>query len=71
VPTGAYYQTQSTLTKAEIEITTNVINGRWLAAYGNYEHEMIAEKLGGLPPEKAQVLERRWRSGIVIPASSR
>jgi 4-carboxymuconolactone decarboxylase len=56
VPTGAYYQTQSTLTKAEIEITTNVINGRWLAAYGNYEHEMIAEKLGGLPPEKVEAL---------------
>jgi 4-carboxymuconolactone decarboxylase len=33
VPTGAYFQTQSTLTKAEIEIATNVINGRWLAAY--------------------------------------
>jgi 4-carboxymuconolactone decarboxylase len=47
VPTGAYYQTQSTLTKAEIEIATNVINGRWLAAYSNYEHEMIAE--GGRP----------------------
>jgi 4-carboxymuconolactone decarboxylase len=29
VPTGAYFQTQSTLTKAEIEIATNVINGRW------------------------------------------
>ncbi len=43
VPTGAYYQTQSTLTKAEIEIATNVINGRWLAAYSNYEHEIIAE----------------------------
>jgi 4-carboxymuconolactone decarboxylase len=56
VPTGAYYQTQSTLTKAEIEITTNVINGRWLAAYGNYEHEMIAEKLGGLPPAKVEAL---------------
>jgi 4-carboxymuconolactone decarboxylase len=27
VPTGAYYQTESTLTKAEIEIATNVING--------------------------------------------
>jgi 4-carboxymuconolactone decarboxylase len=56
VPTGAYYQTQSTLTKVEIEITTNVINGRWLAAYGNYEHEVIAEKLGGLPPAKVVAL---------------
>ena len=56
VPTGAYYQTQSTLTKTEIEITTNVINGRWLAAYGNYEHEIIAEKLGGLPPARVEAL---------------
>jgi hypothetical protein len=29
VPTGAYFQTESTLTKAEIEIVTNVIAGRW------------------------------------------
>ena len=56
VPTGAYFQTESTLTKAEIEIATNVINGRWLAAYANYEHEWIAEDLGGLQPEKVQRL---------------
>ena len=36
VPTGAYYRTSNRpLTKAEIEIATNVINGRWLAAYSN------------------------------------
>jgi 4-carboxymuconolactone decarboxylase len=29
VPTGAYYQTESTLAKAEIEIVTNIINGCW------------------------------------------
>lgn len=56
VPTGAYYQKQSTLKKAEIEIATNVINSRWLAAYSNYEHEMIAEEQGGLPPEKVEAL---------------
>jgi 4-carboxymuconolactone decarboxylase len=56
VPTGAYYQTKSTLSKAEIEIVTNVINGRWLAAYSNYEHEMIGENLGHLPPEKVGAL---------------
>src|ERR1700759_293305 len=54
VPTGAYYQKHSTLTKSEIEIVTNVINGRWLAAYSNYEHEMIG--LGHLPPEKVGAL---------------
>jgi 4-carboxymuconolactone decarboxylase len=56
VPTGAYFQKESSLTKAEIEIVTNVINGRWLAAYSNYEHEMIAEHLGHLPPERVQAL---------------
>ena len=56
VPTGAYFQKQSSLTKAEIEIVTSIINGRWLAAYANYEHEIIGEKMGGLPPEKVEAL---------------
>ncbi len=56
VPTGAYYQTASTLTKAEIEIVTNVINGRWLAAYSNYEHEKIGEDQGHLLPRQVQAL---------------
>ena len=56
VPLGAYYQGHSSLSKAEIEIATNLTNARWLAAYSNYEHEMIAEKDGGLPPEKVQAL---------------
>lgn len=55
-PTGAYFQTESTLSKAEIEIATNVINGRWLAAYSNYEHEWIAEELGDLEPEKVRCM---------------
>jgi 4-carboxymuconolactone decarboxylase len=56
VPTGAYYQTESTLTKAEIEIATNVINGHWAAAYGNYEHEKIGVEQGHLAPEKVAAL---------------
>ena len=56
VPIGKHYQGGSTLTKAEIEIATNLVNGRWLAAYSNYEHEIIAEKQGGLPAEKVQAL---------------
>lgn len=56
VPLGAYYQGHSSLSKAEIEIATNLINARWLAAYSNYEHEMIAEQAGGLPPEKVEAL---------------
>ncbi len=54
VPIGAYFQTQSTLTKAEIEIVTNLTNARWLAAYGNYEHEKIGEQQGHLPAEKVE-----------------
>lgn len=56
VPTGDYFQKKSTLSKAEIEIVTNVINGRWLAAYSNAEHEKIGEELGHLPASKVQAL---------------
>jgi 4-carboxymuconolactone decarboxylase len=56
IPTGAYYRTRSSLTRAEIEIVTNLVNGHWLAAYANYEHEKIAEKAGGLQPEKVEAL---------------
>jgi 4-carboxymuconolactone decarboxylase len=56
VPTGAYYQRESTLTKAEIEIATNLINGKWRAAYANYEHEIIGVEKGGLAPEKVEAL---------------
>jgi 4-carboxymuconolactone decarboxylase len=56
VPVGVYYQGHSSLSKAEIEIATNLTNARWLAAYSNYEHEMIAEEAGGLPPLKMQAL---------------
>lgn len=56
VPTGAYFQRQSTLTKAEIEIATNIVNGRWRAAYANYEHEIIGERDGHLDPRRVQAL---------------
>lgn len=56
VPTGAYFQTQSTLSKGEIEIATAVVTGRWRAAYATYEHEMIGEELGHLPPEQVEAL---------------
>ncbi len=52
VPTGYYYQKESSLTKAEIEITTSVINAHWTAAYSNYEHEKIGIEQGHLPPQK-------------------
>jgi 4-carboxymuconolactone decarboxylase len=56
VPTGAYFQRQSTLTKAEIEIATNVVNGRWRSPYANYEHEIIGERDGHLDPHRVQAL---------------
>lgn len=54
VPTGAYLQKQSTLTKAEIEIVTNLITARWTSAYASYEHEKIGEMQGHLPTEKVE-----------------
>jgi len=56
VPVGAYYQKQSTLTKAEVEIVTVLTNARWHSAYGTYEHEKIAEKLGHIPAETIERL---------------
>ena len=56
VPTGAYFQTESSLTKAEIEIATSVINGRWIAAYSNYEHEIIGEQQGHLAADAVQAM---------------
>ena len=53
---GAHFQTESTLTRAEIEIVTNVINGRWGAAYTNHEHEKISIVVAHLPAEKVSAL---------------
>jgi len=57
---GAYYQGHSSLSKAEIEIATNLTNGRWLSAYSNYEHEKIAEK-------DAACRQRRWSAIAGLP----
>jgi 4-carboxymuconolactone decarboxylase len=54
VPTGAYYQKHSTLTKAEIEIVTNLITARWLSAYASYAQEKIGEAQGRLPAETVE-----------------
>jgi 4-carboxymuconolactone decarboxylase len=56
VPTGYYFQKESTLKKAEIEIVTNIINGQWRAAYANYEHEKIGEEQGHLDPARVEAL---------------
>ena len=56
VPTGDYFQRHSTLTKAEIEIVTNIVNAHWLSAYASYEHEKIGEEKGHLDPDKVQRL---------------
>ncbi len=56
VPTGAYFQKHSTLSKAEIEIVTNLITARWGSAYASYEHEKIGEEQGHLPPATVELL---------------
>ncbi len=67
VPTGAYYQTRSTLTKAEIEIATNLVNGHWRAAYSNYEHELIAVDAGHLPARKVEAMIAGLPTGFDDP----
>jgi 4-carboxymuconolactone decarboxylase len=56
VPTGAYFQHDSTLSKAEIEIVTVLITARWRSAYATYEHEIIAERDGHLEARQVQAL---------------
>ncbi len=67
VPTGAYYQNDSTLSKAEIEIVTNLINGKWSTAYANYEHELIGMDAGGLAPAQVQALIAGLRTSFDDP----
>lgn len=56
VPMGVYFQEgHCSLSIAEREIANNLINGKWLAAYSNFEHEIIGEQ-AGLPSEKVQAL---------------
>lgn len=56
VPVGEYFQrSHSSLSDAEREIVVNLINGKWLTAYSNHEHEKIGEN-AGLLPEKVQAL---------------
>ncbi len=56
VPTGAYFQRHSTLSKAEIEITTVLGTAQWRSAYAAYEHEIIAERDGHLDPRRVEAL---------------
>jgi 4-carboxymuconolactone decarboxylase len=54
VPMESYFQTRSTLTKAEIEIITNLISARWPAAYAHCECEKIGEARGRRPAENVE-----------------
>lgn len=56
VPTGAYFQRDSTLTKAEIEIATNLVCGRWRSAYASHEHEIIGARDGRLDAQRVEAL---------------
>ena len=67
VPTGAYFQTASTLSKAEIEIATCVICGRWGAAYSSHEHEKIGTVLGHIDPARIEALIAGLPTGFEDP----
>ena len=56
VPTGAYYQGGSTLTKAEIEIATNLVCAGWGSAYATHEHEIIGERDGQLGARQVEAM---------------
>jgi 4-carboxymuconolactone decarboxylase len=67
VPIGVYFQEgHSSLSGAEREIAINLINAKWLAAYSNFEHEIIGER-AGLPPEKVQALIAGLPTSFVDP----
>jgi 4-carboxymuconolactone decarboxylase len=67
VPVGEYFQEgHSSLSGAEREIAINLINAKWLAAYSNFEHEIIGER-AGLPPEKVQALIAGLPTSFVDP----
>jgi 4-carboxymuconolactone decarboxylase len=51
-PVGVYFQNEMQISKAERELVTNCINGKWATAgYSNREHEELGEH-AGLPAEK-------------------
>jgi 4-carboxymuconolactone decarboxylase len=55
-PIGVYFQNEMQISKAEREIVTNCINGKWATAgYSNGEHEKLGEQVG-LPAEKVAAL---------------
>ena len=56
VPTGAYFATESTLSKGENEIVRCVVSGHWGTAYDTYEHEKIGVEQGHLAPENAAAM---------------
>jgi len=66
-PIGAYFQTDSTLSKAEIEIATCVICGRWGAAYSSHEHEKIGTVLGHIDPARIEALIAGLPTGFEDP----
>jgi 4-carboxymuconolactone decarboxylase len=58
VPVGKYFQqSHSSLSDPEREIVVNLINGKWHAAYSNYEHEMIGE--GRPAAREGAIIDRR------------
>jgi 4-carboxymuconolactone decarboxylase len=53
---GAYFDNGgSSLSQVEREIAASVINGRWLAAYPSYAHEIVGKK-AGLPADRVDAL---------------
>jgi 4-carboxymuconolactone decarboxylase len=69
-PIGVYFHKEMQISKAEQEIVTNCINGKWATAgYSNGEHEKLGEQVG-LPAEKVAALIAGLRRRLRSPDSS-
>lgn len=55
-PLAQHYHSGSSLSKGEIEIAVLLTTSKWMSAYATGEHEWIAERFGGLPPDAVGAL---------------
>jgi len=62
-PTGAYFQTRITMTKAEIELATNIINGKCTPPQ-QLENEQIGQVAGGFGRRRAGVDSRLVQTSL-------
>jgi len=55
-PMAQHYQSNSSLSKGEIEIAVLLTTSKWMAAYATSEHEWLAQHFGGLSADTVEAL---------------